>query len=42
MAMPFSPGDLQAIWLTFRLALATTVLLLLLATPLAWWLARTH
>jgi molybdate transport system permease protein len=40
--MHFSPGDLQAIWLTFRLALATTVLLLLLATPLAWWLARTH
>ena len=34
-------GDLQAIWLTFRLALATTVLLLLLATPIAWWLART-
>jgi molybdate transport system permease protein len=40
--MHFSPGDLQAIWLTFRLALATTVLLLLLATPLAWWLARTR
>lgn len=40
--MGLAPGDLQAIWLTFKLALATTVLLLLLATPLAWWLARTH
>ena len=39
--MPFSPGDLQAIWLTFRLAAATTALLLVLATPLAWWLAQT-
>jgi len=32
----------QAIWLTIELAGATTVLLLLLATPLAWWLARTR
>lgn len=32
----------QAIWLTVELAGATTVLLLLLATPLAWWLARTR
>ena len=38
---PFTPGDLQAIWLTLRLALATTVLLLVLATPIAWWLAQT-
>ena len=40
--MAFSSGDLQAIWLTFKLAAATTVLLLLLSTPLAWWLARTR
>jgi molybdate transport system permease protein len=40
--MPFSTGDLQAIWLTFKLATATTLLLLLLSTPLAWWLARTR
>jgi molybdate transport system permease protein len=40
--MGLAQGDLQAIWLTFRLALATTVLLLLLGTPLAWWLARTR
>lgn len=39
--MPFSPEALQAIWLTARLATLTTALLLLLATPLAWWLART-
>lgn len=37
-----APGDLQAIWLTLRLALATTALLLLLGAPLAWWLARTR
>ena len=36
-----SPEALQAIWLTFELATLTTVLLLVLATPLAWWLAGT-
>ena len=39
--MPLSPDDLGTIWLTLRLASLTTVLLLLLATPLAWWLAHT-
>jgi len=38
----FSPDDLDAIWLTLKLAGLTTLLLLLLATPLAWWLAGTH
>jgi molybdate transport system permease protein len=33
--------DIAAIWLTLKLATLTTVLLLLLAAPLAWWLART-
>ena len=33
-------GDVQAIWLTGLLALVTTLLLMPLATPLAWWLAR--
>jgi len=33
------PSDLQAIWLTLKLASVTTILLLLIATPLAWWLA---
>ncbi|WP_199775626.1 molybdate ABC transporter permease subunit [Microbulbifer pacificus] len=36
-----SDADLTAIWLTLRLATTVTVLLLLLGTPLALWLART-
>lgn len=40
--MSLSEGDLTAIWLTLRLASTVTVLLLLLGTPLAWWLARTR
>lgn len=39
--MMFSAADLQAIGLTLQLASLTTVLLLVLATPLAWWLAHT-
>lgn len=35
-------SDLGAVWLTLRLAGVTTVILLLLGTPLAWWLARTR
>lgn len=37
-----TPDDLAAIWLTLRLATVTTLLLLLIGTPLAWWLARTN
>jgi ABC-type molybdate transport system permease subunit len=33
--------DLQALGLTAQLAALTTALLLLLGTPIAWWLART-
>ncbi len=33
--------DFAPIWLTLRLAAVTTLLLLLVGTPLAWWLART-
>jgi molybdate transport system permease protein len=40
--MPFSPEALQAIGLTVKLASLTTVLLLIIATPLAWWLATTR
>jgi molybdate transport system permease protein len=40
--MPIAREDLQAIWLTLKLATATTFVLLLLAIPLAWWLARTR
>lgn len=35
-----SNAELDAIWLTIALASITTVLLLLLGTPLAWWLSR--
>ena len=35
-----SSADLTAVLLTARLALVTTVLLLLIGTPIAWWLAR--
>jgi molybdate transport system permease protein len=37
-----TPSDLGAIWLTCKLATATTLLLLLIGTPIAWWLARTR
>lgn len=39
--MPLDSVDLAAIWLTFKLASVTTLVLLLLGTPIAWWLART-
>jgi molybdate transport system permease protein len=39
--MPIEKEALQAIWLTIELAASTTALLLLIATPLAWWLAWT-
>ncbi|MBE0486815.1 molybdate ABC transporter permease subunit [Marinobacter sp.] len=34
------PAEWQAIEVTFRLCLYTTIILLVLATPLAWWLAK--
>ena len=40
--MFLSDGDLQALWLTARLAGIVTLILLLLGTPVAWWLARTR
>ena len=36
-----SAQDFAAVWLTVKLAGLTTVLLLALGTPVAWWLART-
>lgn len=33
--------ELAPVWLTLRLAATTTILLFLIGTPLAWWLART-
>lgn len=38
--MTLTDSDLQAIWLTVRLATIVTLILLMLGTPLAWWLAR--
>lgn len=38
--MHLSPADYQAIWLTLKLCSITTLLLLIVATPIAWWLAR--
>ena len=38
--MLLSDSDLEAIWLTVRLASIVTLILLLLGTPIAWWLAR--
>ncbi len=35
------PAMAETVWLTVRLAAITTVALLVLGTPLAWWLART-
>lgn len=35
-------GDWQALWLTARLAGIVTLILLVVGTPVAWWLARTR
>lgn len=40
--MGFSAEDWGAIALTLKLSLYVTVLLLLIGTPIAWWLARTR
>jgi molybdate transport system permease protein len=37
-----TPEAMQAIVLTLKLASLTTLLLLLIATPLAWWLSQTQ
>lgn len=37
-----SPGDYAALWLTLKLAGVTTLLLLLVGVPIAWWLAFTR
>jgi molybdate transport system permease protein len=40
--MPLDAHDLAAVWLTLRLAAVTTLILLVIGAPLAWWLARTR
>ena len=39
--MPLGSADMAAIWLTLKLASLTTVILLIIGTPIALWLART-
>ena len=34
--------DFEALWLTLRLAVGTTAILLVIALPLAWWITRGH
>ena len=34
--------DWQPVWLTLKLATATTVVLLFIGTPIAWWLSQTQ
>ena len=40
--MVLTDSDLQAIWLTVKLASIVTAILLVVGTPIAWWLARTR
>ncbi len=35
-------ADIATLWLTFKVASIATVLMLLLGTPLSWWLVRTQ
>jgi molybdate transport system permease protein len=37
----FSELPLEPVWLTLRLAFTTTLVLLMIGTPIAWWLSRT-
>jgi molybdate transport system permease protein len=38
----FNEADIGALFITLKLALTSTLILLLLGTPLAWWLAQTR
>jgi len=40
--MPLDASDFGAVWLTIKLASLTTLILLIVGTPIAWWLARTR
>lgn len=42
MTPTLTPEAMQAIFLTLKLASLTTLMLLLIATPLAWWLSQTR
>jgi len=38
----FNEADMTALFVTLRLAFITTIILLLIGTPLAWWLSRSR
>jgi molybdate transport system permease protein len=40
--MMLEPEALQALWLTAKVSAVVTLILLVLGTPIAWWLARTQ
>ena len=40
--MALSELDLSALWVTLRLACMTVLVLLIVGTPIAWWLAHTR
>lgn len=42
MTPTVTPEAIQAIFLTLKLASLTTLILLVIATPLAWWLSQTQ
>lgn len=40
--MNFTEADIAAIWLTLKLAAVVTAILLVVGTPIAWWLANSR
>jgi molybdate transport system permease protein len=40
--MTLPPDIWQPVRLTIELAATTTLILLVIGTPIAWWLARSH
>lgn len=40
--MALSAEDIGALWLTFQVASLTTFILMLIGTPLAWWLSQSQ
>ena len=42
MTLPIDKQSIEAVWLTLELAGLTTIVLLMIATPLSWWLSQTR
>ena len=40
--MNLQPEDWSALWITLKLAATSTIILIVLGTPLAWWLSQTR